>query len=733
MQVAALLFAAAFVYLASQAAGKLLLQVLRVDLYRSEEYFVGFVLGASLLSTMVFGLTAAHLAYGSVFIAAGGAILALAVWRGAHRFSEKRLPPLARPWQIGFGLLYAAFAMVYLEAALLPEAGSDAVLYHVALPGRYLAQHSFPSNTRNMMANLSEGVEMLFLFAYPIAKQSAGAMVHLLFTLATPWGMLSYGRRVGRPAVGVAGALLFFMSPVVGKLGTTGYIDVAVASVLFAVYYLLEIWREDRSTRLLAAVGILAGFCYASKYTALLAVPYAMALIIYECWRGRRPMLRPIMLTALCAFAVMLPYLVKNTLVVGNPVAPFGNRFFPNRLLTVSQENTYANVMRHWGGVRLSEVPLETTLRGGRLQGVIGPVFLLAPLALLALRSSPGRRLLLAFAFFSLTYFASIATRFLVPMLPFLAIALACALPRILLPIVVLAHALLSWPTVVPRYCDPGCWRLHSLIWQVALRQRPESDFLRENLPDYEMGLVLDKIVPPGEAVFAYGGFQQAYQSHEIIVSWQSIFGKNLADALETPVVKDRLPTWRHAYQFRELGVRKLRLVQQSASADEEWSVTELRVLRSGVELPRSPQWRLRASPNPWTIQAAFDNNRTTRWTSGQPLSPGMWLEVDFGKSENLDSVMVECTGDQSQAPFRLEVENASGAWLEPAPHPAVYERRAPNGLRAAAVDELKRNHVFWILILDVDAVATDFADNAERWGVKLVASEEHCRLYHLN
>ena len=50
--------------------------------------------------------------------------------------------------------------------------------------------------------------------------------------------------------------------------------------------------------------------------------------------------------------------------------------------------------------MRLSEIPVEATLRGERLTGLLGPVFLLLPFALLALKRRDGRRLLLAGAVF---------------------------------------------------------------------------------------------------------------------------------------------------------------------------------------------------------------------------------------------------------------------------------------------------------------------------------------------
>jgi hypothetical protein len=729
-QVAALVFAAAFTYVVSLCAGKMLLDILRVKLYRPEQYFFGFVLGSALLSTAVFLLTAAGLAYPSVFLALGLAAVALAAWRKAYRFTGDVPPPLELGWRLGFFALYAIFAVLYLKNALLPETTADAVFYHIGMPARYLREHGFPHDVRNMMANLSEGIEMLFLFAFAFGKHSAGALVHLTYTLVLPFGILSWGRRAGIPKVGAAGGLLFFMSPVVGKLATVGYIDVAVACIVFAVFYLLEIWRGGQPDRLLVAVGLLAGFCFAAKYTAGIAVPYALGTIAFERRRWR-----PILLAAVCAPLTMAPYLLKNTIVTGNPLAPFFNQMIPNPALTVSLETAYSYQMRHWNGVKLSQVPLEATVRGGLLQGVVGPVFLLIPLALIALRFPAGRPLVVAAAIFTLPYFASIATRFLVPPLPFLCLALGFVFSRwnTALAGLVLIHAALSWPPVVPRYCD-DCWRLVHAEWRDALRLRPEEDYLRENMIEYAMGQDIDKSVPPGQPVFAFGGFQQAYHSHEIIVGWQSAFGHRLATALETPLNDSLQPGWRYESQFPEKAVRRIRLLQLGSNSAEnsrdEWSVSELRVFRGDAELPRPPQWRLRASHNPWDVQLAFDNNPVTRWSSGEPLRPGMWLEIDFGKEESIDGVVVEYTNDQSAASMRLEFENKAGQWAELGGEPNVYRRRNPPGLRAAAADVLRVNHIDWLLVQDNELIARDMARQPEQWRVRQVAREANWTLY---
>ena len=61
------------------------------------------------------------------------------------------------------------------------------------------------------------------------------------------------------------------------------------------------------------------------------------------------------------------------------------------------------------GGLHAWEWPYEITSRGSRTEGFIGPVFFLAPLALLALWIPMGRQLLCAAAIFLMSYPAAIA------------------------------------------------------------------------------------------------------------------------------------------------------------------------------------------------------------------------------------------------------------------------------------------------------------------------------------
>src|SRR5581483_3946635 len=260
-----------------------------------------------------------------------------------------------------------------------------------------------------LYADLSQGLEMLFLFAFAFGRHSAAAGVHYAFLLALTLGLISYARRFGLPAAGICAALLVYLSPVVGFDGTAAYNDVAAACVIFFLFYLLESWDQCRDSALLVPAGLLAGFAYAIKYTAFPAVPYALG---YVAWRSRR--FRPAATVALCAAIMITPWIAKNWIAVGNPFSPFLNRWFPNPYTNVAFEASvqHGNGI-HRDGFTLAGSVTDMTVRGHLSRGLLGPVFLLAPLALFALRWPRGRRLLAAAAVFALAWPANVDTRFL--------------------------------------------------------------------------------------------------------------------------------------------------------------------------------------------------------------------------------------------------------------------------------------------------------------------------------
>jgi hypothetical protein len=687
-----------------------------------EDLALRFVTGAAALSVAVFGICAAQLAYPVTFALLGAA--ALLPWRKSPAWIVEKQNITNHFLLLAFSLYF----ILYFFNSMAPEASFDGSRYHLALAGRYLREHGFHRITNNMYASLSQGVEMLYLWAFALGQHSAAAMVHFAFLVALVWQMFRYGRRIGLPLAGACGALLVFASPVVGVDGTSAYNDVAVAAIAFTLFHLLQIWDDARSPRLLVAIGLVAGFGYAAKYTACLGVVYALGFVAGKS----RHRIRETAVVAACAALLAVPWMVKNWIWVGNPFSPFLNGLFKNPYVTVAFEQEYRHHMALYELASRWQIPMQVTTYGS-LSGLLGPVFLLAPIALLALGRRQGRQLLLAALVFGATYFSNISTRFLIPPLPFVALAMALVLSRVprVLVAVALVHALISWPSMAARYCHYDAWHLSKVPWREALRIKPEGAYLESNLPLYGAARLVERTAAPGATVFAFTPIPDAYTSREILVAQQSSENVMGREILWTAFTADFQPTWRLRFRFPRQALRAVRVVQTNSGTDL-WSMHELHIFDGARELPRDPRWRIDAQPYPWGVGDAFDGKLITFWKCGEALHPGQFVAVDLGAMEQADSVLIAAAPNQWGIRLKLEGQDGPGQWKLLAAEAQASDAPVPPGLRRAAAEELKRRGIDYLLVFDREFGGDDLARNSGLWGVQQVGEYEGARLYRL-
>jgi hypothetical protein len=725
-----ILFGAGFTLAVSYALGRLLLHRLRIEFFRQEEPLYATLAGASLLHLIVFLCCAVHAARKGVFLVTGLMVLLVAWRQGLLKTGSLRsFGPVPKPWRVLFTTILAAYAFLYLVNAMAPEMSPDGSSYHLGFVAKYLRDRGFSRITTNMYANLTQGVEMLYTYAFAFGRHSAAALVHCAFTLMLPLVMYSYARRFGFPLAGIGGAVFTLCAPVVGMDGTTAYIDVAVACIVFATFALLQIWNESREPKLLLLAGLLAGFCFAAKYTAALAIPYAGLFVL---WKTRR--IRPLLPMAACVLLMAVPWMAKNWILVGNPLSPFANRLFPNPNITIAFEQEYVAMMRNWGQLQSkTEIPLELTAKGGQLGGMFGPLFVLTPLALFALRRREGRQILLAAAIFAAPYYNNIGTRFLIPAAPFFSLALALAVQnsRGVLPFLIAVHALISWPHVLRTYCSPYAWRLERIPVAAALRITNEDKYLADRSHSYVVARMIEDHVPPGEPVFSFSGASDAYMTRELRVAYMAASNGMLGDFVWSALFSDLAPTGRLRFRFPMQGIRRLRLVQ-TATGTDQWNVGEFRVLSGARELPRLPAWRIRSNVNPWYVQYAIDNNPVSRWRIGEPIRPGQWLELDLGSARIIDNVLLEIVEDQGQVQLRLEGQGERGGWKLLSDQPEYSKAQLMRGLRRAAMQELRAAGIRYYLVAPGDPGADDFKANGKLWGLSPIAERGGTRLYYI-
>src|SRR3984957_14277169 len=685
IRVIPVLFGALFTVATAWSLGLLLFRKLALVLHVWEERLLAFVAGSACLSAIMFLLSATRQAHRGILLVLGLATIAYAAYSGVFRQSGKPFPPLPQLWRWVFVVAFAAFTYVGFFNALGPEHSPDGMSYHLSEVLKYQHAHGFARITTDVYSNLSQGIELLYLFAVDFGRYSAASLVHFTFLVVLVFLMVCYGKRIGRPEVGVAAAIFTYASPIVLLDASIAYVDVALAAVLFALFYLLQIWDENRDPKMLVPIGLLAGFGYEVKYTAIVAVPYVAGFIIWKLWRQGKPVLRPVLVVSLIAVACIVPWMAKDWIEVANPVSPLANRLFPNPYVHVSFEEGWRAHLSNYDLTDRSQIPLQITVQGDHVEGFLGPLFLLAPLALLALRFREGRQLLLAAMIFGCTYFSNIGTRFLIPVVPFVSLTLALAianLPWLLLALVA-ANAIACWPGMYLTYCSPGAWRVETVPIEAALRRQSEDAYLSQD-PDYRMARMIGRVVPAGDRIFANGLGGRSYLPRETLIGYYGAANEAMQDMLWTVIFQGYQPTHILKFDFPEREFRKLRVVLKGSELRDQWSMGEMRIFDGSSELPRDPGWRLTAHPNPWEVQLAFDNSPVTRWRSWQPASAGMYVEVDFPRPQAARSVVVESSSEMINTKIALEGMGSDGQWTTVSDSPVISIHPIRTSLRMA-------------------------------------------------
>ena len=713
-----IVFGAAFTSAVSWSIGRVLFARLRLRLRNAEHELLAGVAGAALLSLLVFLLCATHLARIPVFWLVGLAALVLN-WRMGVGAADSQPEPLPRLWQWLVGLPFAFYALLYLANSIAPENSPDGQAYHLGLVYRYFRQHGFERVTTNMYSNLSQGMEMLFLFAFSFGRHAAAATLHCCFLFALPVLLFCYGRRIGRPIVGACAGMMVYLSPLAGVDGVSAYNDVGLATAAFATFYLVEIWREEKQPALLVPIGLVSGFCFAIKYTGFVAALYVVCVVVWELgFRDKASRGRTLASLATVASLVALmavPWLLKDWLVLGNPVSPFMNRLFPNPFTHITFEDEYRRYFRTYDMASLRPLFWMVTVQG-QLGGQIGPVFLLAPLALLSLRKPEGRRILLAGLFFLLPYPQNLGARFLIPVLPFAAMGIALALEfsRATQAALVMAAALLAWPKVINRYRAPaGGWQIVTMPWKAALGLIPQDTWLQQRSGGWTTARMLDEFVPAGKRVWSTMDVVQAYATTDVLVNYYSAEGELLEDILRTGANEGLEPLWNLRYTFRARTMDRVRFVQHVASEHDIWSIGEMKFFLGDREIPRMAGWKFGASAFPWDIGLAFDSNPVTRWRAWEPAHPGMHVDVNFGSPIALDRIELHCSHDQWKVDVSMEGVDAHLAKVEDPPF---------GDLRRLATTTVKGRGIDYLLIGRDHVLSDDIRGNPARWGLKKIA-----------
>lgn len=375
------------------------------------------------------------------------AYLLLRIWRigGGLPRPTIIIPKFTVEGSLLAGVITVALPVLFL-LCLQPVIAADEGSYHLTVPKLYLEHHGFRPIPFNVYSNWPLNVELLFALAMQVKDHVLARLVHWLFLLLTLFSLYRFGRSRGGEYAGLLAAALFLANPVVLLESCLAYVDIAYAwFFLIGTWFILEAAESKADEHLhLILAGVAAGMLAGIKLTGWFAVLALTALYFLTAGRqvpfaaARTPSAgaRFVRYFGLPCIALSLPWFIKCWYYTGNPVYPFLHSWFGGPYWSAA----LGEQLRNWhfstgmgrGLMDYLLLPVRVILSGGqgydRFDGTLNPVWIvLLPLAILAARRNPLVRRLL---FTSLVYFlcwaaSSQQMRFLIPILPLVALAAA--------------------------------------------------------------------------------------------------------------------------------------------------------------------------------------------------------------------------------------------------------------------------------------------------------------------
>jgi len=359
---------------AAAGTGRKLVAALGAGGDEAERTVAGATLGLGVLALGVFVLAAAGILASWAASALLGALL-LYGWSEVRpalaSLADGLRRALERPWLcvlIGLPLLFA------LWACLVPPHQYDALVYHLALPQEYLRAGRLYAPAGIVYAHFPQNGEMLFTLALDMGSDLLAQMyVWLASALAIGW-LLTYGRRVTSAAPWAA--VLVATHTAVLLLSSTAYVEPLVMLWMTGAILAFEASDEGAERGPLLLSAIFMGLALGTKYYAGLL---AVLLVLRLAWRGRW---KAAVLHAAVAGALFAPWLIKNWIMVGNPVFPFLYKVFPATKIGWTSElaSGYFAVLTEYGhahgflkdALSLPVLLLRNPLRFGGGMDVLG-------------------------------------------------------------------------------------------------------------------------------------------------------------------------------------------------------------------------------------------------------------------------------------------------------------------------------------------------------------------------
>lgn len=252
------------------------------------------------------------------------------------------------PFAIFIFILILFLLVIEIILNLTPPISRDALIHHLAIPKLWIVNGGFYETKWASFSYYPMNVNLLYLIPVYFKMDYLAKFIHMGFGIGTALLIYSYLKNKINMLAGILGILVFLSTPMVFRLSTEAYIDLGLvffttASILLFIRYGDGGFKEFKWLFLSSAA---MGLALGTKYNALIAWFFLSATVVFVYSKSTGEQLKAIrcgLIFFLISLLIFSPWLIKNTILTGNPLYPLFKGFFNANALP-GQEGFYSMV-----------------------------------------------------------------------------------------------------------------------------------------------------------------------------------------------------------------------------------------------------------------------------------------------------------------------------------------------------------------------------------------------------
>lgn len=343
---------------------------------RLEFILYSISLGIGVVVYLVFFLGVFGILYKNVIIIISALIFLLGV-------RNSRSIPLALPdihlnkSYLFPGIIISLFLLLNFLCCFAPETFYDSLLYHLAIPVRFLQEHKIFHLKYLVFSGLSSGLEMIYTVALSFGNEILAKLIHFSMGIGILVSLYGFGKKLNKPFIGILAASIFYSIPVVSTNSVNTQVDLAMT--FFALISLLALFnwhiseKPEKGPLVLSA--LFSGIAMSIKYTAVFSIIGINFVIFWSIVFNKKEslykFLRVIVIYDIIIFLLVLPWFIKNFIFTSNPFYPYFAGIKSMAILLTEQKGMMINSLQSliiyfkeiaftskWGSIRLGFVPL---------------------------------------------------------------------------------------------------------------------------------------------------------------------------------------------------------------------------------------------------------------------------------------------------------------------------------------------------------------------------------------